>query len=302
MKPLTWINGRIMPETEAVISVRDSGLLLGMGLFETMSIINGRIWKLDLHWERLSDSCAVMKIPLDIQMETISAIAEALAHRNGQRHGVLRLTITAGDSGRGLVQADSGRRPNLFLTLYPEPTDQIPNRTARVVSLRRSPHAVYAQHKTLHYAEHMLAQNEARTAGGDEALMLTETGFVSGFARGNILLWDGHAWHAPDSDSTGMTGTTLRYILQTMDQHQVIHERRIPLEELRSMKGLYMTNSISGIVPISKMDDIEVPSALQKVYLEVVATLQQSIRSTCGYHEGGKMLPWMKVRYEDESI
>lgn len=295
MKPLTWINGRIMPEQDAVISVRDSGLLLGIGLFETMAFINGRIWKLDLHWERLSESCAVLKIPHEFNKETIAAIAEALAQRNGQRHGVLRLTITAGDAGRGLVQADPARKPNLLLTLYPEPTDQTSDRTARIVTIRRFPQAIYARHKTLHYAEQILAQNEARSAGGDEALMLTENRFISGFARGNVLCWDGEAWHTPCADTRGLTGTTLKHISGLMEGKYALKEREIPAEELASMKGIYMVNSLSAIVPINVIDDKEVASGKQEAYYVVADALQQSIRSTCGYHEPGMILPWMKV-------
>ena len=95
-----YINGVFFPEEEAKISVFDRGFLYGDGLFETLRVYNGKIFRLGDHLERLSEAAKRIFIPFDLK-EGGKALYETL-HRNRLTDALLRITLTRGQGNWGI--------------------------------------------------------------------------------------------------------------------------------------------------------------------------------------------------------
>src|SRR5882762_6754152 len=93
-----WFNGNFIPEDEARISLRDTGLLHAAGLFSTFRAHNGKIFRLKDHLTRLRRSCGALFIPLIHKDEVLSAAAAELLHRNNLSDARMRLTVTRGSA------------------------------------------------------------------------------------------------------------------------------------------------------------------------------------------------------------
>src|SRR5688572_13766782 len=113
-----WLNGNFIDESAASISLRDTGLLHGAGVFTTMRSYRGWVFRLDQHLARLGDSCEALFIPLQYKDDALSEAVGELLKRNELADARLRLTLT-----RGTAHSDPlhGTRlqPNVFLTASP---------------------------------------------------------------------------------------------------------------------------------------------------------------------------------------
>src|SRR5581483_11394481 len=94
--PEVWINGSFIDESQASVSIRDTGLLHAAGVFTTMRSVGGRVFRLAAHLQRLRESCEALFIPLQHRDEALADAVDELLSRNHPADARLRLTITRG--------------------------------------------------------------------------------------------------------------------------------------------------------------------------------------------------------------
>src|SRR5215469_14313381 len=91
-----WLNGQFVDEDQAVVSIRDAGLLHGAGVFTTMRAHRGAVFRIQQHLERLRNSCEALFIPLQHKDDVLIHAASELLARNSLSDARLRLTVTRG--------------------------------------------------------------------------------------------------------------------------------------------------------------------------------------------------------------
>src|SRR5438067_1308758 len=94
--PTVWLNGNFVDEDAAAVSIRDTGLLHGAGVFTTMRSYAGRVFRLEAHLARLRESCEALFIPLKFGDDELGATVSELLRRNALVDARLRLTVTRG--------------------------------------------------------------------------------------------------------------------------------------------------------------------------------------------------------------
>ncbi len=252
-----FLNGKILPEAEAVVPVNDRGFLLGDGLFETVRVVNGQPFRFIQHLERLVGGADFLKIQLPFAPKVIQKFAAQLIAQNNLSDAILRVTLTRGVGARGYSPKNSGVS-TLVMTLNPLP---IVNSGEPVKwSLVTSSFRVLADDalpgfKTTSKILNVLARAEAEAQGADEALLLNTNGEVAETAGGNIF------WVYQDAVCTAPTG---RGVLPGITRAVVLeichslglaaNQSIIHLEQLRKSPGILVTNSALGIVPVASLD------------------------------------------------
>src|SRR6476646_2614683 len=110
-----WLNGSFVEESDASVSIRDTGLLHAAGVFTTMRSAGGRVFRLQQHLARIRESCEALFIPLQHSDEVLTSATNERLSRNHLSDARLRLTVT-----RGMAKYDPlhGMRlePTAFLT------------------------------------------------------------------------------------------------------------------------------------------------------------------------------------------
>src|SRR5437868_14284457 len=96
-----FLNGKIVPETEALISIFDRGFLYGDGLFETMRVYNGKLFLWREHMERLEAGLNFVRMANTFSMDQVADDCLALLERNQLREAIVRVTISRGTGTRG---------------------------------------------------------------------------------------------------------------------------------------------------------------------------------------------------------
>src|SRR2546423_9242527 len=173
-----YIDGKFYSEANAKVSVFDHGLLYGDGIFEGIRFYNGRVFRLEQHFERLWNSARA--ICIDIPM-TRGVITEALLETIQQNHlrdGYIRLVVTRGVGNLGL-NPEQCKNPSVIIiaatiALYHEDFYRKGLSIVTVATRRSNPAALNPAVKSLNYLNNVMARIEAKLASADEAVMFND--------------------------------------------------------------------------------------------------------------------------------
>jgi branched-chain amino acid aminotransferase len=243
-----WQDGRIVAPQNAQVSVADRGLLLGDGLFETMPVYNRRVFDLDAHIERLAAGLALLNMAEAVDLAKLRAgIAHYLAGED-MPSAVLRLTITRGSGPRGLLPPRSPC-PTIVLTLSPMPPLRKEPLSLHVAAVtRRNECSPLSRIKALPYLDNILALQEARSHGADEAILLDTRGHIASASAANVFAIRGGRLETPPVCDGAMPGTMRALVLSLAEQAGLrAMEASLDVSSLAEADHVLLTNSISRI-------------------------------------------------------
>ena len=230
------------------IPLDDRGLLLGDGLFETLLVEAGEPQRLEAHLDRLAAGCAVLGLPAPDRAEAEAELRRAIAGQGGRL--AVRLTLTAGSGGRGLDRP-AELRPRLFATAAPSAPPATPARL-HLARTRRNEGSPAARLKSLAYLDNVLAREEARAAGADEAVMLNSRGEVACAAAANIFWLAGGRLFTPALDCGVLAGIVRGVLLDRAGEIGVeAAVARAGPEALERAEAVVLTNSLIGVRPVA---------------------------------------------------
>ncbi|HEY6233479.1 MAG TPA: aminotransferase class IV, partial [Candidatus Elarobacter sp.] len=187
-----WLNGRIVPLSDARVSVFDHGLLYGDGVFEGIRFYHRRAFRLARHLERLQRSAAAIRLSIPYDADALAHAAEQTISDFDKSDGYLRLVVTRGEGRLGIDPASCGR-PTVFiiadeLALVP-PDVRRQGASVIVAATRRiASDALDPRIKSLNYLNHILARIEANQARVSEAILLNAVGRVAEGSADNVFI------------------------------------------------------------------------------------------------------------------
>lgn len=244
------IDGVIVPEERATVSVLDRGFLYGDGLFEILRTWNRIPVDLDVHLDRLCASAIALHMAAD-RIAIARAVADVIAAGEGDQR--LRIVVTRGQGGVTARFADIRGGRTIVIAEPLAPQDEVPQISAAVVDYplaQRTGHA----HKTLAYLDHLIAKELAAEAGADEALRCAPDGSILEGATSNIfILTNGFVITPP---VTGiLPGITRGHVLGCCGElHLAVQERAIARTELAAADEIFITSAVRGIVAVTRLD------------------------------------------------
>src|SRR5437867_4536100 len=187
-----YVNGRFVPENEATVSIFNRGFLYGDGVFETMRIYDGRIFRVREHLQRLMNGLLVLRLEMD-QETNLDAIFTELLDRNKLRNGIARVYVTSGQSDLERRTDEDGRLSVVVTAQPPQPA--ITELRAMTSTIRIDEKSIFARLKTANRLPYVLARAQAMQAGFEEALLLNEHSHVAELSVSNIfLVKNGSLW------------------------------------------------------------------------------------------------------------
>jgi branched-chain amino acid aminotransferase len=255
--PASWVNGVAVPPDAAAISVRDRGLTLADGVFETMRVHGGRIFRRQRHLVRLLAALGELQFPPIPDLDRWLTEATAAL---GSGDGSIRLTVTRGLASGGWVPPTDAR-PTVIVTVGPLPhfPAEIYERglTARIAGDRRNEHTRMSTIKTVAYTDSVLALIEAHQAGADDALFLDTAGHCSEATASNLFVYSGGVLITPPTSCGALPGITRRTIMELgLTIGLEVAEREIDASDLIEADEAFLTSSLRGIAPLVSLHDM----------------------------------------------
>ena len=254
--PTAWCDGQLVPLTGVVVPALSLGAAYGLGLFETLRAYRGRPFALALHLDRLARSAAELGLscPWLAEPSTIDHAVHAVLMANGLRDAAVRITLTA--------EGTSLDEPAASLLITARAFDGYPREwydrgvSLAVAPWRRCPDDLHVAHKSANYLTCLFARSWARENGADEALLLNCHGRVAEGSVSNVFAVDGAGVVVTPPVSEGLLpGVTRAIVIDLLRQAGVaVDERPLSLDELKSGREAFITNSLMEIVPIREVD------------------------------------------------
>jgi len=259
MKKAVSIDGQIVADHEAKISVLDHGLLYGDGLFEGMRVRAGRIFRLDQHLARLELGARYLGLDLPFDGEGQRRIVRDTVRAFGQKEAYVRLLVTRGEGPLG-VDPTTCKQPTVIciaaeIGLYS--AEQRAQGLSMITSSYRRPNPDVqdAAIKTLNYLGSALAKQEAKRQGADEALLLNQSGRVSEASVANLFAVRGRTLSTPPAIDGCLPGINRAAVLEiARELGFVVSECSLGRRDLLAADEVFLTGSGAGVVGVRSLD------------------------------------------------
>ena len=252
-----WLNGRIVPKAQALVSVYDSGFMLGDGVWEGLRLYDGHWAFADEHLDRLFE--AAKAIDLDIGMDrggVMQALIDTQAANAMVTDAHARLMVTRGVKTRPFQHPSLSRQgPTMTIIMeHSKPSIPRPIRLATVPHLRGLPMTQDPKLNSHSKLNCILACIAAEKAGADEALMLDVHGFVNTTNACNFfIVRKGAVW-----TSTGdycMNGITRQKVIDLCRVGGIpVYERNFSLVDTYGADEAFLTGTFGAQTPVGAID------------------------------------------------
>ena len=275
-----FLNGKIVPKAEAVVSIYDSGFMLGDGIWEGLRLHDG-VWAfLDAHLDRLFEAALALDLDIGMTRQEIADALDATARANGMTdHVHARLMVTRGVKVRPFQHpALSQSGPTVAIIMeHSQPSIPRPIRLVSVAQHRGLPLTQDAKLNSHSKLNCIIACNQAIRAGGDEALMFDPFGFVNTTNACNFfIVRKGEVW-----TSTGdycMNGITRQNVIELCRANDIpVFERNYTLIDSYGTDEAFLTGTFGGMTPVGSIDGRTIGSGDRGPMTERISQLYRDL-------------------------
>jgi branched-chain amino acid aminotransferase len=280
-----WMNGELVDWADARIHVGAHGLHYGTGVFEGIRCYETKrgpaVFRLMDHLRRLDSSARLLYMGLPYSIEELRAACHELIATNGLAECYLRPIAFYGYGELGVHTR--GNAVDVAIMSWPwapylGEEGQRAGIRAMISSWRRVgpntiPHVAKA---TGIYLNSMLAVHEAERAGYDEAILLTDEGFIADGSGENVFIIKDGVVFTPDLSASILPGVTRDTIIHlARDLRYTVVEKQLMRTDLYLADEVFMTGTAAEVTPLREVDDHElgvgpITLELQKVYWDAV--------------------------------
>lgn len=280
-----FLNGKMVTDEEAMVSVFDHGLLYGDGVFEGIRAYNGRVFRLTEHIKRLYESAhsIMLKIPYS-QEEMIQAVIDTV-NANDLKDAYIRLVVTRGIGDLGMDPFKC-KDPQIFIiadkiAIYPEELYEKGLNVITVATRRTSSAALDPKIKSLNYLNNIHVKIEANRAGVLEAVMLNDQGYILEGSADNIFIYRNGKLITPPGYLGVLIGVTRQAIIELAQKEGIeVAEEPFTRHDLYVADECFLTGTAAEVIPVVEVDmrviGSGVPGPVTKKLIEVFRRLARS--------------------------
>jgi branched-chain amino acid aminotransferase len=254
-----WLDGKLVDEADAKVSVFDHGLLYGDGVFEGIRVYNGKVFELEAHIKRLYESAKAIRLEISLSRgELIDAVVKTV-EANEVVDGYIRLVVTRGVGTLGLNPFVC-ERGQLFIIadniqLYPEELYEKGMKVVSAVTVRNHPLAIPPQVKSLNYLNNILAKIEALDNDVPEAIMYNHEGYVAEATGDNIFIVRDGVIYAPPAEAGALEGITRGVVIRLAKAQNIeVVEKNLTRCDLYICDEFFLTGTAAEVIGIVEID------------------------------------------------
>ena len=257
---IVYLNGLFTPLENAKVSILDRGFCYGDGLFETMRVCNGKVFRFDQHIERLFRSLPLIFLDLPMTPKEVKAVVQETLARNKYKNAIIRLTVTRG-IGSPNFQMDSEVPPTLVVHARPHCSlpkviytkgVQITLFTMRASGLP----SVKQGLKTCNFLSNILVREISMRRGSMEGVIVDPDLGVTEGATSNLFIVKHGVLKTPAVNNLVLEGITRRVVLEIARDHKIpVEEGSLMPEDILTADEVFITNSGIDIVPVIRVED-----------------------------------------------
>ncbi len=259
MNRIIYINGQLVPEKEAVVSVFDHAFLYGDGVFEGIRAYKGRIFKLEEHIQRLFESAHSILLPIPYEHhQMVKAVVETV-NANNLKDAYIRVVVSRGVGDLGLDPQKCKNSQVVIIadkiSLFPEELYSQGLNVVTVATRRNNADALDPKIKSLNYLNNILVKLEANRAGVLEAITMTAQGYICEGSGDNIFIYRKGKLITPPAYLGILEGITRDVIIQLAKSEGIeIKEEPFTRHDLYVADECFLTGTAAEVIPVTEVD------------------------------------------------
>lgn len=252
-----FLNGEIIPLSEAKVGVEDIGLLRGYGVYEAFTALGGKTFRFVDHWNRFLDSAHALGLNIPVTEEKAERVIKELCEKNGLTgRSNVRFILTGGKAYGGIEY--NFETPTFYILVEkhePLPVE-ICEEGGKLITY---PHLRFMpERKTTNYITAVNLQNYRKEEKAVEILYVHD-GQVLECATSNIFLVKDNILFTPAENI--LPGITRKVVLELATSMEMsVEERLVGESELKLADEIFITSSFKDIVPITHIDEFQIGS------------------------------------------
>ena len=239
---------QIIPQESAFLSAFSNAALYGKGVFTTVAVYNSKPFLWEKHWRRLKQNARKIRLELSVLSEqTIKNSLFKVISANNVRNGRARITIFD-ESASFIWQYNPAAKTNLLIqTADFRPAKRIYKLT--VSPFRVNSGSLLANVKSCNYLENILAFEDAKAKGFDEAIRLNERGEIVSACLANLFWKRKNTIYTPSLETGCLNGTTREFVIENF----AVTETNAKLNELYGADEIFLTSAGIGVIKVSDL-------------------------------------------------
>lgn len=252
-----YFNGEFMPLESARVSVLDRGFVFGDGVYEVIPVYAGCLFHAQEHLQRLANSLASIRLPNPMTLEKWEALCKDLVVRHSKGNQVIYIQVTRGaPEKREHVFPSADTEPTVFVMTSPlNPPVAYTGENAITHPDIRWQHCDI---KSINLLANVLARQAAAEAGAAEALLIREGQLMEG-SSSNVFIVENDMIKTPPKSNLILPGITRDVLLEVLTAANVPFEETAFTEtQLRTAQEVWIASSTRELMPITKIDGVEV--------------------------------------------
>jgi branched-chain amino acid aminotransferase len=258
---LVWVNGELVPREQAVVSVFDSGFVLGDGVWEGLRVRSGHPAFLERHLDRLFEGAKAIMLDIGRTRAELTQAIYATLRANEMADGVhVRLMVTRG------VKSTPYQDPRVTVgpttvVIVAEHKEPLPSTVVDGITLftthvrRAAPDTLDPKLNAHSKLNDITACIQAYTAGADEALMLDPQGFVATCNSTHFFIVTDASEVLTSDGRYALAGITRANVLEVCRANGIpAREATFSLTDVYSAGEAFVTGTFAGVVPVRSVD------------------------------------------------
>jgi branched-chain amino acid aminotransferase len=257
---MIYLNNKLVPKGKAMVSVYDHGFLYGDGIYETLRVYDGVVFKLSEHIDRLFSSASMIGLSVPKSPAAITGAVYKTLSANKHKDAVVRITVSRGAGPLGL---DPGLCPKPTFVIMTHAFKPYPRRSyqkglsiAIVNTKRNYGKALNPQIKSLNFLNNILAKIEAKEMDVQEAIMLNYRGYIAEGTVSNIFFVRDSTLCTP-SLKVGILGGITRSIILALARKSKIRlkEGQFKPVDLYEAQEVFISNTTMEVMPVHEINN-----------------------------------------------
>jgi branched-chain amino acid aminotransferase len=254
-----WLDGELVNQANAKVSVFDHGLLYGDGVFEGIRVYNSKIFELEAHIKRLYDSAKAIRLDIAMSRSKLISAVEKTVEANGVVDGYIRLVITRGVGTLGLNPFVCENSSVIIIAdniqLYPEELYEKGMKVISATTVRNHPLAIPPQVKSLNYLNNILAKIEALDYDVPEAIMYNHEGYVAEATGDNVFIVRDGVIYTPPVEAGSLEGITRSVVIRLAKEENLeVVEKNLTRYDLYVCDEFFLTGTAAEVIGIVEID------------------------------------------------
>jgi D-alanine transaminase len=258
MGRIAYVNGRFVPQSQAMVHIEDRGYQLADAVYEVWSLFDARLADAEGHFVRLERSLSELRIPTPMSRRALTLVLREAVRRNRIKEGMVYLQVSRGVAPRDHAFPEGEVRPAVVITVKAVDRAAAEAKAARGIGVVTTPETRWGRCdiKTVGLLPNALAKQKAKEAGASEAWFVDELGFVTEGAASNAWIVDADGrLRTRDTNANILRGVTRRTLIDVIAEEGLeVDERPFTPAEALAAREAFVTGAGALVLPVVSLD------------------------------------------------